>query len=364
MDIAVKREPLLADRMLLLAHERSSSSSAMAKLASDLKGAHRIVFDEAASRTMARVGRDLPDEIAEQMRFAAVPYPVTWIEVDARTHYAAITGLDNDPTADARLGWLIKGNFATSFAQGPDGRTAMLPFSYVLHRPWPDAEQRGFCELVGIDLDTLDTALWGSSTGNPKLRDARSELRPRLRLAHTVRVVPRPGDERLLERGGLRKLLFSGAGELRMILAALLLLNRPAKPARYTAVPPGRGWIGNKHKPYVGYSTVSIDVGDGPPLLPLHRGTGQGSPHRHHEVRPHYAHHWSSTARGCDHEYVRLPGFRQEDESAATRLCRWECSRCSTIRFRRRAHSRGDATLGVSVQAHTVTDSRCMSNGA
>lgn len=359
-----KRTPILVDYVMAMPPEYAGC-----RVPHDLiRNAHRFVFDKAASRTMARVGRDMPDLIAEQMRFAVAPFEPTWIEIDGEEHYRTLTGQQPDFTADARIGYLISHNLVRCFALGfldmdgqrpPRDRAGMAPLAYKLNTPWPEHDQRQFCAKWGLTAHLLDAAFWGSSAANPIVAEPGARYRSVLRHAHTPVVLPSSrGDLVVHKPDGIRRMLIDSAGELRMILAALLLLNRPARPPVYSAVQPGRGWIGNKHRPYLSHSVVTLDLSEGPVLRPVFEGQGVGTKKRHHAVRHHYAHHWGERARGCVHDWERHAEYPAAVESDPERHCRWTCKRCETLRWRRQAHSRGTAAEGLVLTSYEVVNSR------
>ena len=79
-------------------------------------------------------------------------------------------------------------------------------------------------------------------------------------------------------------------GELRTIIALLLLLNRPSLTHYVARSEPTRGWIGNKVRPYMAHTVVTIPLDPIPALRQV--GTDNDDPNlrRRHRVRGHFVH--------------------------------------------------------------------------
>ena len=152
-------------------------------------------------------------------------------------------------------------------------------------------------------------------------------------------------------------------GDLRTIMAILLMLNRPSLTRYDQSLGHVRGFIGNKLRPYMAHTTVKISL-DPVPLLRL-VGTPQddGTPKRRYEVRGHYCH--DQTARdymriaGCIHDWH--PTHKDWTPWPAAHLDEadnWVCAVCEGKRWWRKEHTRGDSLVGyVEHDAYEVSNS-------
>lgn len=343
--MVIERKQTFADRILHWPVDRSKETRDRLDIVSGIRRAHRMVLSEPALATVLSVAFDMPDEIAEQMRFAVFPYPVTWIEANiTKDSQVGILGLE-----DGRTYWVTDAGFDDEKYIG------IAPVIFRLHQPWNDFDKKRFLDRYELSEEKLAVSSWSITEDYVHIEKMPSSARIYdLIRFHSLETLPT-----LFGAGGETTEtaeIIRAAGHLRLITATLLLLNRSSKPAVYTNVPASRRFIRNKLKPFVQHTIVSMDLAGQAPLKPLVKSEVHGSPKRHHEVRHHYAHRWRS--RRCDHDYVRLAEYPAEAESDAGRHCAWRCSKCDTLRYRVKWHTRGDSLRGISVQTHEIADSR------
>jgi hypothetical protein len=221
---------------------------------------------------------------------------------------------------------------------------------YRLNTAW-DARDIKFFKDEGEEAGTqFDEFLWGSSyyRMDPALRSRLRELNSIAPFSFASHVSFELAE--LL----LSQALLEGGGELRTILALLLMLNRPTV-TRYEEVAAGRGWIRNKHVPYMAHTAITIDLDAVPTMRLIGTEAGEGVPRRRHEVRGHFCH--DHTAR----DYLRIAGCIHDwqvtalDEKIPDFPIRWECAACGGKRWWKHQHERGDASRGWVSHDYNVT---------
>lgn len=129
---------------------------------------------------------------------------------------------------------------------------------------------------------------------------------------------------------------------LRVYYAFCLLLHAP-KGVQITEKPAHRKLVKGKQKAYAAHSIITIDLS----AKEARRVIADGSrgPIRAHEVRGHWMH--LNRVRGCSHEWRAVPVEPDRPE-------RYVCD-CGTVRVWRKAHQKGDATLGYVTHQYHVT---------
>jgi hypothetical protein len=360
-----KAEPTLADRFIHSNPAKMLSPvpvKSLRKLQARTRGAEKFVFDEDATRRVGEVLRDVPELLIEQMEFARAPFDVTWIEYSGDIMKSTITGYPidhNDPTRDIWVGVLVDHNRvnvislnAWNLRTDQAGETiGVLPFAYHLQTVWPLEDQLRFCEALHTSRAGIDAWFWGS-TYNRLHELGRADSIRALRATTMAEMLDR---RLLLEGGGIdartaSKLIAASAGDLKNVVALLLMLNQP-RATRYVRVPERRGWVAHKPKPFMAYHHVNMTLAPREQIVLLREGLGSGELRRRHRVRGHYCH--DETARdyariaGCIHEWVPCdaewtpaPGMAIDERE------HWRCRVCDGKRWWRESHERGDASKG------------------
>jgi hypothetical protein len=371
-----KREPTLADRFTAEKYPQSKrivDERTIVRVQQRVRQAHRYVLDEQAAARIGDVVRRVPELLLREHRFARAPFELTWVEFPHWRFWQVLTDgrpqvieKPQDETSDHTIGYLFDHGRVNTVSGGTVGQPHkrypyLTPFQYHLHTDWPVEDQIRFVQAVGSSRGQIDHYLWGATSTQLQpeharvLRDNhRLDLLP-LEAAFRSRIVSEPN---LLD-----KAMRGGSGELRNMIAILLMLNRPTI-ARYRNVLPGaRGWHRGKLIPYLSHTTVTVDIDAVPTLRMIGTPAGEGVPRRRHEVEGHYCH--DVTARdfhriaGCIHDWITCddewtPAPKIPDGEAN----HWRCSICDGKRWWRAEHLRGDATRGFVRADHAVTASR------
>jgi hypothetical protein len=364
-----KRGPTLADRFATHrypAHERYLAPGILEAMQQKTRMAHKFVLDEQATTRVAHVVRDIPDLILREHAFARAPFELSWIEFP---HWLYWREIGNNPElqddkADHTIGYLIDHGVVTVVSGGIIAQPTMGPYPtvlrYYLNTEWDERDQSQFLRDAGstAQADFIDKFLWGSSYSkiDPALRD---QLRKRNSVRPTPYSTTMAADA---TRRWIQGAHHSGAGELRTVIALLLMLNRPMI-TRYSNVEPGRGFHKGKLMPYMAHTTVTIDLDAVPTLKLMSAPEGDGTPRRRHEVRGHYCHDREARDylriagcmhdwRTCDDEWTPAPAIPDAKAN------HWLCAVCGGKRWWRAEHERGDAGLGfVQHDSYAVTAS-------
>jgi hypothetical protein len=354
-----RREASLADRFIAKtykADERYIGTMTMDALKRKTRSAAKFIFDEAATRRVANVVRDIPELLVRESAFARAPFELTWLEFPHWVYWDALgnpRGHRSD-TADHTVGYLIDHGTVTVVTGGTISQPHLGPsvgiLQYQLNTEWPQEAMDAFAAIggTGVTLDRIDQCLWGSTYHRLDL-----ETRDRLRHRNVVSVIPgllhtRDADK---HRATLHRTFALGAGELRNIIAMLLIMNRP-KIARMTGVPGGHGIYRGKSMTYNKHTSVTIDLDPIPELRSTATPAGAGALRRRHPVRGHYCH--NADAReyhriaGCIHDWIvadeewhPMPDVEISDSN------HWLCGTCGGKRWWKSDHERGDETLGI-----------------
>jgi hypothetical protein len=365
---APKREPLLADRFAYRrfdVHDGIYHPKALAQLQHTVRAAHKFVFDEDAARRVAKVVSEVPDLLVREHRFARAPYDITWIEWPSWAYWQTLR--DENPalydtqgewgkidTADHTVGYLIDHGRVNTFAGGtvahPKGPASMTPLQYRLHTEWPIEDQLEFSRLVGCSRIGLDAAMWGSSYD--KLSQDERRI---LRNYNVIELAPFNRAHRaypsLMKDGAMADSLRGAVGDLRTVIAILLMLNRPSISRYVQTLPNSRGWLKGKIVPYMAHTVVSVSLDAAQSLRLVGTPQDDANPRRRHEVRGHFCH--DRVAR----EYMRIAGclHNWQDcdeqwmpwiEAPMAEVHHWRCASCGGKRWWRADHERGTAVKG------------------
>jgi hypothetical protein len=368
-----KRTPTLADRFMALPPARLGKlyhPAVLDQLRRGIRNAEKFAFDEAAARTLAHVVMEVPELLVREHRFAVAPFPLTWIEFPGfifwdtlraanPARYASQGAMGDPATADLALGFLIDHDRVNLVVEGPRQELAIHLLQYRLRSEWPLGEQLELARLLGCSRLGLDQLFWGSTWDQIDPDSQRL-----LRGCTVCEPIPlRPGSERMLRDGAFRHIARGAAGELRTLVALLLMLNRPSM-TRYSAhLPNSRGFIRARSGVFMRHRTVAIDL-DPVPRLRLVGTPGDDPDLRaRHRVRGHYCH--DKAARdyrriaGCVHAWQETHAdWSLWADAPVGAAEHWLCESCGGKRWWREDHMRGSAALGFVDHDYAVTASR------
>jgi hypothetical protein len=358
-----KAEPTLADNFVHWNPAKMLSpipQKMIRRLQARARIAEKFVFDAEATQRVGDVLREVPELLIEQIEFARAPFDVTWIEYSGDAMKAAVTGepIDhNDPTRDIRVGVLVDHNRVNVVSLNAwnlrTDRAGMsigiMPFAYHLQTEWPLAEQIRFCDALHMTRMGIDAWFWGSCA-NKFIAAKQYDLMRALRATTMAEALdPRIRDGGLDPRTA-HTLVESSAGDLKNVVALLLMLNQPSA-TQYVRVPERRGWVAHKPKPFMAYHNVKMTLAPREQIVLLREGVGSGELRRRHRVRGHYCH--DQTARdyariaGCIHEWVACDAeWTPAPRMAIDEREHWRCRVCDGKRWWRASHERGDAGKG------------------
>lgn len=367
-----KRHPLLADKFLarrFAEHERFVHPKAIEQMQRATRNARRFVFDEDAARKIARVVIDIPELLMREHQFARAPFDTTWIEFPSSAYWRVLYDQNPDVyeangpygrlgTSDLTVGYLIDDHKINTIAGGtvddPDSPCHVTPLQYRLHTEWPVEDQLEFTRLAGCSRLGLDALMWGSTFGAIP-----SDERKKLRYSTVIEPVPFNPNNRAAQAftrdGGLASSCDGSVGDVRTIIAILLMLNRPSLTRYKRTLPNGRGWLRNRVIPFLSHTTVTIDLDPVPTLRLLGTPLGEAVMRRRHEVKGHYCH--DKTARdysriaGCIHEWHAADEeWTPLASPSALDADHWICRVCEGKRWWRDEHMRGTAERGFVVK--------------
>jgi len=362
-----KRLPLLADRFaygnprdVFIYHPK-----AIAQMQRTVRAARKFVFDEDAARRVAKVVSTIPELLVREHRFARAPFDVTWIEWPAWAYWGALRDENPDAydaagewgelsTSDHTVGYLIDHGRINTFAGGtvedPDIGAHLTPIQFRLHTEWPVEDQIEFARLVGASRIGLDAAMWGSSYDKLSWDDRRA-----LRDYNVMELVPfnREGNayEKMMKDGAWEPSMRGAVGDLRTVIAILLMLNRPSISRYVQTLPNKHGWIKNKVVPFMSHTVVSLSLDAVESLRLVGTPGDDAGLRRIHDVRGHYCN--DRTAR----EFMRIAGclhdWRDHDDewtpwpdAPPAEVHHWVCASCGGKRWWRADHQRGTAQKG------------------
>jgi hypothetical protein len=300
--------------------------------------ARRFYFDAEASTRVGEILRDIPDLLVRENAFARAPFDQCWVEVDNHRYWEALIGRDVAADADERVAFFIDHDkvYSAAYGEQPGKRNTGAQFGlveYALHTPWPLADQLAFTEVLKLSRIGLDAFLWGQTYDRLSTDERRL-----LRGTHACRLLPLIRDVDLAGMRGVEEIGIEAAGELKMLIGLLLVLNRPSLTT-YREVGRSKGFYRGKLRQYLEHTVVSINVDPVPTLRKIGTPGDAGTPKRRHEVRGHWCHdaaYRAGQAKGCLHAW--------EPEAASD--TRFTCQGCGGFRWWRIAHMRGSALEG------------------
>jgi len=373
-----KRQPTLADRFVAKrwpAHERVLLPKAAEQIQRGVRNARKFVLDEEAAERIGNVVAEIPELIVREHQFARAPFDLTWIEWPSFHYWKALKDREpalyewaglygNEDTADYMTGYLIDHGRINVVAGGTmadkEVPPELTPMQYRLHTEWPMDDQLEFCRRVGMSRRTIDQYLWGSSYG--QLSEDERRL---LRTYNTAEFVPfnpaHSGFAHYNANSTMESAARSCVGELRTVIALLLMLNRPSIAMYRNTLPNHRGWMKGKVVPFMSHTTVSVSLDAVRVLRLIGTPAGESVARRRHEVKGHYCH--DRTAR----EYMRIAGCIHEwqpchdewtpwPDAPMSDVNHWMCKACGGKRWWRADHERGTAEVGfVAHDGYEVT---------
>lgn len=368
-----KRKPSLADLFTnhkFTLHDKYRAGIPL-KMIGDLQAkvrkAKKYVFDDDASMRIGEVTRDIPDLLVRESRFARAPYELTWIEINSvamwRAMYANNSNMlaEEHPDRAQRLGMIIDNDAAYLVAgvhEKPyESISHVAAFVYTLNGD-PELWTM-FGNIVG---DTNNSKLreimngfyWGTTTrdlSDDVLYEASKHFS-----CHTIME-----NFATLKGQTVRALMAECNGDLRTIIAILLMLNRPSITMYKHTLPNHRGFIRNKLVAYTAHTVVTISLDPQPILKLIGTSRGESIERRWHEVEGHFCHDKTSRdyARiaGCIHDWCDTDDdwIPMAGNYARSEIHHWQCQACGGKRWWRNKHERGNQNLGEVVKEYKVT---------
>jgi hypothetical protein len=330
--------------------------------------ARRFVFDREASTHLGHFIRDCGALIINNRQFAIPPFPVTYIQVELDEMIAAIgKGSTADTMGkegrDTQVGYMVEGRRVWPMAMS--ARSAGLGlFRYEMDTPAgvgpifdepvqlgdKDDEWARAVLLLGTtvhDLPDEDTRL-------DIVRSNRIRLDSRFEARATMRTVPGvEGDVRVrltdetprISRMQKRMNVTAAAGDLRIVWAALLLINQKRGNIAFRDVPWQASIYKGKRKVFGAHSVVTIHLSPKQTIAGAMR-PGLHVPKAAHEVKGHFAHF--NLKDGCVHEWPSMPDISDDG------IARWHCLHCGGRRTWKKAYATGDARVGFTTKEYEV----------
>lgn len=391
-----KRQPTLADRFLHSPVSRGQtlvSYDINEQLKQKIRSARRFRLTPEASTHVGRVIATIPELLFREQQFARAPYDVTWLEFPYDNWFNGLSKQELFRGTDTEMGFLIDHGNVYTIAYSKDmprDTPAVIPLVYTLHKPWEMREQIDFAQKVGMSRLGLDGLLWGATleqmvrmrvAENPPedksvegikaytsqtadyFRDHPSRS---LRNNHTLGFLPI--SDHIVKRPSSYKDIYervsgAAAGDLRNIVALLLLMNRPSLTRYVQDEPHWKTFVGGKSRTYLSHTVVTIDFDPRPALMKIGTVYGEKESKRRHEVRGVYCHdekYRKGTAAGCIHDWYEHPDYMDDiahlhiDEHGSVQWDNWLCKGCGGHRWWRETHERGDAAKGYVVKNYEV----------
>lgn len=313
--------PTLADSFLSQDSWQLVEPTSILFLRQKLREAKRFVLDTAATIRFAEFVRDCKPLIIREQAFARAPYDQTWIEFNYDRYREFFdTPLDNDTT---RMGFLIDNSTAYSLIDTNKHAALVNPVKFELRSPWTPTSQASFLHTVKAPDSLVD---------NP------------LTVSNSLGLLP----TRTPFQYSAKTMAGASLFPVLSTTAILLLLTRPSLITYLQDVPSSKHFHSGKHLRHVSYTVITIE--SDPRKAFLRKGaSGEGSPHRRHGVRGHYATSRRPEAADCLHVWL---------EETPTR---WRCAECGAKRWWRKEHERGSEALGRVVQSHHLRASQTRS---
>lgn len=308
-----------------------------------LREAKRFVLTEEAAVRVGEAIASYPEMLVEHGQFARPPFDNCWIEFPSQKfHNAIVPGSDKlvSEMTDTHVGYLFSNGRAYVGATTGRGDANFSPFAVDLNMPSDFQTELDIANGLGVSRMALDDLYWGTTMA----RNLPREIVRAFRAQHRVILTMTSKMQEMMRKQGEGSNFIHGcAGEIRNIVGLLLMLNQPrlikyiGEQSQYRAVT-HRGT-----RQMLGHSVIELDLDRKPKTVILGRPQGTHASPRRHEVMGNYAHRNLSAL--CEHYW------EPEDDN------HWTCANCGGRRWWRKAHQRGDASLGIMTQErHLVYD--------
>jgi hypothetical protein len=364
-----KRRPLVADRFVnrrFSQEERFYHPAAVDQMQRAARKAVKFVLNEEATERVARVVLEVPDLLVREHQFARAPYDITWIEYPAHIYWQTLRNAKPDAydrqgkwgsqdTADHTVAYLIDHGRVNTITSGtvadPDSPVFITPLQYQLNTEWPLRDQLRFTEMAHLSRLMLAAVMWGSTFDSLDKEDWRS-----LRDNNVMEMVPlNPKHPKAnVLKDNLSDSLRGSVGDVRTVIALLLMLNRPSI-TKYRHVEGTRGFVRGKSLAYMSHTVVDVSLDAATTLRNIGTPGETNIEKRRHEVRGHYCH--DETAReyariaGCIHEYQpHDENWKPWPDAPSDEVNHWICAQCGGRRWWRKSHMRGSAIEGFVVK--------------
>ena len=306
--------------------------------------AHKFVLDSTASEFVGDLLRRAPLEVLQEHEFARTPYDLMWVELDHKAYYKGLRQWAGDPReTDDLIGFLYDNGTVWSLAdsEGYGGVPIIMPFKFHLHQPVSFEQELALAQKVGLSRLTFRSALLGSINSDDKwwaTREAADICR-----SHRTELIEEDFTAGLSAEQW-EALLRGGAGSLKLILTLALLMSRPGQHVLSQAEVGHRKVIyKGKNAVFKAHHRISLRLEHKDPVTYFTRHLSTGLHRRRHGVRGHWAQTRRLVTRGCDHQWDGIAPDK------------YECLTCGAKRWWRKAHMRGDSTIGFITKEYDVT---------
>lgn len=306
-----------------------------------INSAKRFVFDATASEFMGSLLRRAPLELLRQHRFAQAPFDATWIEIDHRAYFERGLRLPrpNDGTVeDERFGALIVRGHVFMAISDTNGKMERFPCMFRLHEPMSFEYELDLAQRCGVSRLGLRQSMLGSVAGRDDDWWMSTEAADICR-SHKMMFLPNYDD---IPPAAMAELMKASVGNLKLILAMLLLLVRPHRSFVVSEVGPRRALVKGKATVLKDHHVLRLRVEHEDPVTRYLAHEGSGRHVRLHDVRGHWAQS-RKRGHGCDHRWGEIDD----------RL--FQCVACGAKRWWKKDHRRGLKNLGKVTAEYEVT---------
>lgn len=295
-----------------------------ALLGPTMRQAKRFVLDASASEFVGELLRRAPLEVLRQHQFAKAPYETTWIELDHEAYFQRGLQLPTKSLSDSKVGILVHHDRVRTIACDAGGSAMLSPMIIDLHRKVTFEEELEIAQAVGASRFSLRMLLLGGVTAVTsdwwQSAEAAEVCRShRLSVDKAFEHLPTPD---------LAALLAGSAGDLKMMLALLLLLVRPHSNIVSQEVGHRRAIVGGKAMVLKEHHVLKLRLDHADPVTRYLSHLSTGGHRREHGVRGHWAQH-RKRGRNCGHQW----------EGLSPTL--FQCVVCGAKRWWKKDHHRG-----------------------
>jgi hypothetical protein len=351
-----KRLPIMADRLLASPVTAYTTSKKQEEFLRDqLLQAKRFVLDADGTRYLGRIVRDNPKMIARNIEFALQPFPKMYVELPFDVFYKEATGRESDAFADRTYGVLFIGPKVYMITEGSDLLPIFIPWYYWLNHPWDLQRELQIAETMGLSRMQIDNYFWGEAYDKLGAEEQRT-----LRAYHSLWMVGEDFTNNEFSAMGAvmkaqwKSMFDTSAGDLRNIVALLLLLNRSGDYVYEEQFGPHRAMYKAKPRTFLAHSVVRFRMD---PVKRVIRTMGIGGAwRREHDVKGHFCH--DERARGAQ----GLGGACARDEFGEPQhdwkeydVNQWRCLKCGGLRWWRKDCRRGTRDKGKVKTIYEVT---------